>query len=252
MGKCFLHGNGGGASLNFKVVGSTTAPASPSENTIWVNTSDKITGWIFSHNEPKHPMEGMVWFKISTSGSATFNALKRNGIEISPSSASQYTGGAWKNVTAQSYQDGQWVNWAMALVSGGSFAAEMGESKYVGQYGNLYTTVTPLDNGGVKITGAGGSGYLAHTFENVVDVTAYSKMRVKTGAVVSSYVNIGLSKINNDVSITYTKDVSEDLASNSEIVLDISALSGDYYLVIGFNSLQTSTRSVELLEVNFE
>lgn len=43
---------GGGAGLNFKVVGGTSAPASPKENTIWVNTDDEITGWVFSTKRP--------------------------------------------------------------------------------------------------------------------------------------------------------------------------------------------------------
>lgn len=54
MGECILHGNGGGggASLNFKVVGGTSAPSSPTANTIWVNTDTAITGWHFGADEP--------------------------------------------------------------------------------------------------------------------------------------------------------------------------------------------------------
>ena len=43
---------GGSAALNFKIVGGTTAPSSPSENTIWVNTSTPISDWIFSASQP--------------------------------------------------------------------------------------------------------------------------------------------------------------------------------------------------------
>lgn len=52
MAKGFKHGAGGGASLNFKVVGGTTEPVSPKENTIWVNTDQKITSWHFGAEEP--------------------------------------------------------------------------------------------------------------------------------------------------------------------------------------------------------
>lgn len=52
MAKGFKHGAGGGTSLNFKVVGGTSAPSNPKENTIWVNTSNKITAWAFSADEP--------------------------------------------------------------------------------------------------------------------------------------------------------------------------------------------------------
>lgn len=242
---------GGGGGLNFRVVGGTTAPSNPRENTIWINTATKITSWTFSTTEPSSAEDGMVWITVGTASSVAFSATKKNPIMVYPLSAKQRVGGAWASVTAMTYQDG-WVEWVRYLVGANGIASELGDSKYIGYYGNLYTTVTPLPNGGVKITAAGGSGYIAHTFENAINVTAYSKMKVKTGAVVSSGVNIGLSKNNNDVSIAYNKDVSKNITSNSNIELDISAISGDYYLVIGFNNYQDSTRSAEILEITLE
>lgn len=47
-----LNMTGGGNPLNFKVVGGTSAPASPKENTIWVNTDTAIAGWHFGADEP--------------------------------------------------------------------------------------------------------------------------------------------------------------------------------------------------------
>lgn len=44
----FNMSGGGGAALNFKVMGGTSAPSNPKENTIWVNTNNLITGWQFS------------------------------------------------------------------------------------------------------------------------------------------------------------------------------------------------------------
>lgn len=43
---------GGGVSFNFKFVGGTAQPENPSENTIWVNTENKITNWYFSIDNP--------------------------------------------------------------------------------------------------------------------------------------------------------------------------------------------------------
>lgn len=40
------------AILNFNVVGGTTQPTNPIENTIWVNTDMDITKWYFSNDEP--------------------------------------------------------------------------------------------------------------------------------------------------------------------------------------------------------
>lgn len=44
----FNMSGGGGAALNFKVMGGTAEPSNPKENTIWVNTNNPITGWQFS------------------------------------------------------------------------------------------------------------------------------------------------------------------------------------------------------------
>lgn len=109
---------GGGASLNFKVVGGTTAPPNPKENTIWVNTSTSITSWIFSATEPEPPedgKDGLVWFETGTSGEVTFNALKKNGIKIYPKRAKQCVGGKFEDIPAFCRQDGIWVKMLKAV-----------------------------------------------------------------------------------------------------------------------------------------
>lgn len=47
MAEALISRRGGGASLNYKVVGGTSAPANPRENTLWVNTDTPITSWHF-------------------------------------------------------------------------------------------------------------------------------------------------------------------------------------------------------------
>ena len=104
-------GGGGGAALNFSVVGNPQ-PASPKENTIWVNTDVKITGYVFSAVEPADPAEGMVWFSTGASSPVGFNTLKKNCVMVYPLSARQYISGAWVDKTAKIYQNGAWVEWA--------------------------------------------------------------------------------------------------------------------------------------------
>lgn len=100
---------GGGAPLNFKVVGGTSTPSSPEENTIWVNTSTEISRWLFSPIEPTSPKEGMVWFFANTSSSVTFNALKKDNIRLCPTVTKQYENSTWVTKTAQGYQNGKWT-----------------------------------------------------------------------------------------------------------------------------------------------
>lgn len=114
-----FNSGGAGAGLNFKVVGGTTEPASPSENMIWVNTDAEITSWVFSATQPE-AAEGKVWFFTGTRSAAEFNALRKNGIQICPLSAKQYVSGAWVAKTAKSYQNGAWRDWVTFLIQQGA------------------------------------------------------------------------------------------------------------------------------------
>ena len=111
---------GGGGGLNFKVVGGTVQPASPSENMIWVNTSVSITSWIFSTTAPTSPAAGMVWFATGNSSSVAFNAVKKNGIWVYPAGCQQYVSGAWVTKTAKTYQSGAWKDWQLILYKAGA------------------------------------------------------------------------------------------------------------------------------------
>ena len=108
-------GGGGSGGLNFQVIGGTTAPSNPKENMIWVNTSTKITSYIFSATQPTGSA-GMVWISTGTSSTVKFNALKKNGILVYPISAKQYVSGAWVDKTVKSYQGGKWVKWINGIL----------------------------------------------------------------------------------------------------------------------------------------
>lgn len=99
-----------GVELNFDVVGGTSQPINPKENTIWVNTSKTITDWVFSATQPS-AKSGRVWISTGTFSPIEFNALKKNGIQVYPISAKQYISGAWVDKTTESYQNGIWVEW---------------------------------------------------------------------------------------------------------------------------------------------
>lgn len=124
MGSVALEGFGGGSNpLNFKIVPYATEEellaASPKENTVGIVTTDTITSWIFSATEPTEPMEGMVWITTGISSSVEFNALKKNGIQVYPTSAKQHISGAWVDKNAKSYQGGKWADWMYVILGDG-------------------------------------------------------------------------------------------------------------------------------------
>ena len=90
MGDAYITRRGGGAPLNFKVVGGTK-PSNPKENTIWVNTDTAITGWHFGAEEPQfnylpypyHSGEKLVTngitFTVNADKSITVNGTAQGG-----------------------------------------------------------------------------------------------------------------------------------------------------------------------------
>lgn len=101
-----------GVELNFEIIGGTSAPSVvPKENTIWVNTSAEITGYVLAAEQPADLTEGLVWIQTGASSGVAFNALKKNVLTVYPLQAMQVIGGSWQTVTAMSYQGGRWVSW---------------------------------------------------------------------------------------------------------------------------------------------
>lgn len=99
----------GGAGLNFKIVGGTAQPASPKENTIWINTDLEITGWAFDTESPNYLSTGGIWLKTAQNGNAKMNIVKKNTIFVSFLYAFQWNGTAFVSKKAKLYANGKWV-----------------------------------------------------------------------------------------------------------------------------------------------
>ena len=171
MAKGFKHGaGGGGASLNFKVVGNPQ-PENPKENTIWLDTDVKVTGWNFSKTEPENPSDGMVWIPIGTSSLIGFNALKKNCIMVYPKSAKQYVDGAWADVTAKIWQNEEWANWAQYIFQSGKGAIVPIEHFQCNRANSSHT-----DDSIVHTRYDSGSDFSATSTADAVDLNGYSML----------------------------------------------------------------------------
>lgn len=237
MAKGFKHGAGGVSALNFKVVGGTSAPASPVENTIWVNTETEISGWVFSAEEPKSPVEGTVWISTGTSSTVEFNALKKNGIQVYPISAKQYISGAWANVTAKSYHGGAWKDWIKYLYNMGDECTDLTGgwvAAAIKPAGSGSTAVKPsVTKNTDSITFSLTSGYPNYIVgylvtEKSIDITNYSKITIN----VTNFSISGGLIVSNSKTSGFTKTAVVDFAVGRN-ELDISSLSGSYYILIG-------------------
>lgn len=236
-------GGGSGGGLNFKVVGGTATPASPKENTIWVNTDAEITSWVFSATEPETPAAGMVWITTGKSSTAPFNALKKNNITVYPISAKQYVSGAWADKTAKIYQNGAWADWwdGELYDNGNQFTG------VTGGWGihNYITDSRPLTAAEHKsdqmFFQAQNDYKVLMGIGNPVDLSNVNQIRF-TGKLIRRFVyNGAIYALHLDV--LKTKDLTSKVAGmfmgTEEVfdyTLDVSQFTGEHYVIIWADS----------------
>lgn len=215
---------GGGAGLNLKVVGGTTQPASPAENTVWVNTPTAINGYAFSATVPTSPVAGMVWFKTASQSNAPINIDKKNTVLLYPTICKQYVSGAWVNKTAISYVNGGWKDWVTYLYNYGKsdFSFQFTTNTFSGGSGladdhiHLVSTYKSQASAKAAMTPA-------------VDLTPFSSAVIEMEAILtdgSGLTYVGFGKTNGTYNAAY---YSAPTLTRQEIEIDISSLSGEYF-----------------------
>lgn len=239
---------GGVNPLNFKVVGSDVAPTNPKENTIWINTDQKVTFWVFSSKEPSNPVEGMVWFKVGSQSLSEFNALKKNTLMVYPGFAKQYLSGVWVNKDARCYQGGAWKPWWSYIFY--DYGKEFLE--FSGSIASLPKGFDAEDDAAasmaiqrnadnIKIYNGTTSPYLhcgIAYYNKKIDLTDFSTLTFK-GQIVddteyNSHVGLGIwSSFGSYVDSNRVASITGK--QSGEMNLDISGLKGEHY--IGFWSL---------------
>lgn len=214
MGTAFLCNRGSGsASLNFRVLGGTSAPSSPKENDIWVNTDAEITSWLFSATAPDSPDEGMVWIKTGTTSPVAFNAIKKNGIKIYPLNVAQYISGAWVAQDAKSYNSGEWVNWAYDVVffANGAFNTDV--------FGEVSGKDYSISGNQLRVIP-----YASISVANAFDVSSHSKLEIVIGEYEYAKVTVTLTNGSNTI--------ANSLSSVGILTLDLSDAVGDYSITL--------------------
>lgn len=165
-------GGGAGAGLNFKVVGGTTAPSNPSENTIWVNTSTTISSWSFSSENPN-----LLDFSKWASNATVYNGTKSvsgGSITLTATGADCYT------------QFGSTTNNNVTCVPGKTYVMEW---DYSGAAGNVMlfpsagtTNMVSVANSAKKLEFTPASGVTFFTFRFGVTTsgqsTTYTNIRI--------------------------------------------------------------------------
>ena len=231
----------GGASsggLNFSVVGGTSAPSSPAENTIWVNTSTSITGWAMQGSAPTGS-EGLVWIKTALSGTTAFNALKKNAITIAVTGCQQYVSGAWANVAAQIWQNSAWVEFSTEnLVLFEAGAGDSGKWTNSGwSYGSYSVGGGTVSDASLSLTAAMTPDYTLLGTATAYDLTNYSTLHIECSFSKPSGGGVPYVTAVTGTNVNSGQKFSQDLRNGTSFDIDVSAISEACYIVIyGFGS----------------
>jgi hypothetical protein len=234
---------GGGTPLNFDVVGGTSQPTRPKENTVWVNTNEEVTSWEFSTDEPENPTNGMVWIKTGVVAATPFNALKKNDIQVFPIGAAQYISGAWATKECKIYQDSKYRDVGVYIYDLGVQYYSLGTSGYTRDTAINYATRGSLSfnedhiymycdevsggNGGIRFFGT----------DEKVDLTGCSTLYVE----LENYVNTdneGSNRLRISASPTKqcpgttTGGATMNVANGTTVAtLDVSNISSAYIVI---------------------
>ena len=233
MAKGFRNGPGG-VSQNFKVVGGLTQPTNHSKNTLWIKTDVEITGCKLSKYEPKNPIEGFVWILLGDASHVAFHTLKMCGREfdeVYPICAKQYVGDKFVGVPAMTYQGDEWHNWRVYLYKAGDQCEDItgGWSAYDGAGGTTTFTATHIN----CVTDGSDERYATPYTVKKVDVTNHSKLLAEINERDSTLgTNMYLaSAITGYKSAEVVSAVSSSIVGEQTLEMDISAISGEYYVV---------------------
>lgn len=230
----------GGGGLNFAVVGGTSQPASPKDNTVWVNTPTEITDVLFSSEQPTVRTDGAalsggeIWIQTGKTSVIPFNALKKSTLMVYPNVAYQYdiSSATWVRQTARSYISSTWKDWVVLYydygeeyvdLTGGWVAYGM-DDKAVKYDTYIYLEVDSTGNA------------WAYT-NNPVDLTSISTLNFYIKRSHEGACRIGVNAVkptsaNNPLnSMAAMTKVASYVSTVTPYSVDVSALTGPYYLV---------------------
>ena len=187
--------------------------------------------------------EGKVWFRVDTSAALSFNALRKNGIQIYPVDAVQFIDGEWIEKAAQIYRNGEWVEligWNGDLYNAGEQYADITGGWVKGE-GNAAATI---DDTGITLATTSNSANRIHVeTAKAVDLTDFTTLYAKVNVL---SISLGSGVTDARVRLGYAASSGANLANSSTKVekqvtakgeitlqLDISAAKGAFHIVLG-------------------
>ena len=228
--------------LDLNVVGGMTQPSDPVENTVWIATNYTITNWSICVDYPEWPMEGEVLMKVADSATNIIKPSSSADIYVRVGTLYQLQRNQWVIVEGMIYTGGAWSDMSQHLYHLGTYS-----SQTTWTHNGSGSSVDYTDHFRVNAK-AGGWDTVAYTgrrHSDLIDLTYIDKVRfILTKPSISNssttlYISVSLST-NSHANCYTNAAVRKSWGSSGNYVkqvydLDVSSLSGNYYINIGTN-----------------
>lgn len=263
---------------NFTVVGGTTQPSNPAENTIWINTNTMITSYGFGQGLTvefiNNATNGAVWIITGNNTKSAMTMSKDEDIWICPMNAYQMVNGSFTSKPVRAYINGAWINPSVQILfddgdqctdvtggwtnSGWSVSSVPSHDYWTSfEIGNEYLATSASINGYARR-----GGYLGTA--NKISLNGYTKIRIKgvyTGPHenwrIAHYIGLSSSKMasNQPLASLYFND-SNDLGEFDKVISIPSGLTEAYIFMLSYicdyvEQVQLSG-SIRITEVTLE
>ncbi len=198
--------------------------------------------------------EGVVWFETGTNSPADFNALVSNGMMVYPNHVEHYTNGAWMPKEGHLYDGEKWTQFAFLIL----WLYRNGD-RSLGVTGDYHqtspdSTTIPPDGqtaDGIKYLdfpcrGDENGLYKAIQFYTgkMIDITAFNYLVEKS---IHGRSGDDVQIVSSDLQVAAWVDQTQTTNDMQTLVLDISELTGPYY--IGFYNFNNGYDNWDMYEL---
>lgn len=250
--------SGGGAGLSLRVLGGTTQPTNPREGTIWVNTSTLKPNYILSATQPGSPASGLTWIKLGSDG-VNVPVDKKGTLAITLAGCAVYSGSSWDNVDAWVYTGGKWVQFSYTIL-------------YLYKDGNQYPEITGGFRNIAWLDGYSTRGEMTLLSDRIrlvdsassscaipsrkIDLTRYKKLIVRKANGYFVADNRTFLAVSNSTFLSgppeFIADIQISQVNPGEYSLDVSSISGEFFVGIFQFAVPTISYTIEFSELRLE
>lgn len=232
------------------LVGGAEQPAAPAEGTIWISTEADIGTYAVGYDQPAAPAEGDVWIEEGIESHRPLTVMEGESFLIYPVRAWQYLDSAWAEKTAMTYKDGGWWDWKKYLYDRGELYTRLtGGWKCAGRRrvsgANVPQTSMEISDGCLVgtaqvLNSSKGTGMFIRTL-SAVKLTSYSLIRAKVSDI-NGTARLGVMQ-QSEQYLTLAASTDID-GTEQECSLDVSALSGSYYVGVAVETESAEAGSI--------